>query len=182
MYYLANYKKNEVYIKDFLKSNTVLFIFPLYTDAMPGVVKLFMEELYKSKPTRKTNVGFIVQSGFPESIHSLYLERYLERFARRLDFNYLGTIRKGGVEGIQIMPGAMTKKLYENFRQLGRHFANTGKFDPNIKEKLAIPYKLSFTRRILFRVMGCLGFANYYWNINLKKHDAYRKRFDQPYL
>jgi hypothetical protein len=181
VHYLANFKKNKLYIEDFLKSNTVLFIFPLYTDAMPGVVKYFLEELYKSKPMRKTNVGFIVQSGFPEAIHSVYLERYLAKYAKRMDFNYLGTIIKGGVEGIQVMPAGMTRKLYANFRQLGRYFAKTGKFDPAVKKRLAKPYKFSSLQRTFFRLMSLTGFTNYYWNMNLKKHGAYRKRHDRPY-
>jgi len=52
---------------------------------MPGIVKVFIESL-EPLCSREGNpdVGFIVQSGFPEAIHSRYVEKYLEKPSLRL--------------------------------------------------------------------------------------------------
>ena len=71
---------------------------------MPAIVKQFIEALEPLK-NRENNppMGFIVQSGFPEALHSRYVEHYLQKLAARLNAPYLGTIVKGGGEGIRMM-------------------------------------------------------------------------------
>jgi hypothetical protein len=93
----------------------------------------------------------------------------------------LGTVIKGGVEGIQIMPPRMTKKLFSQFEQLGRYFAEFQSFDPNIMMQLRKPYKLSPFRITFINLMSKTGLTNFYWNMNLKKNNAYEHRFDKPY-
>jgi multimeric flavodoxin WrbA len=72
----------------FGSADAVLIAFPLYTDAMPGIVKEFMEELalYKGKGGNPA-LMFMVQSGFPEGSHTRHLVPYLEKF---------GNDQKGG--------------------------------------------------------------------------------------
>jgi len=181
IHYLADSSTTSLQIEAFAKTDTAIIIFPLYTDAMPGQVKRFFE-LIDPIDTKGKTVGFIVQSGFPEAYHSIFIERYLEKLARRKEWNYLGTIIKGGVEGMQIMPPSMTKKLFTAFEMLGRTFADTGKFDPVIKNKLRKPYRINFLSRILYRLIILLGFSNYYWNTKLKENNAFDRRFAQPYL
>ena len=111
VHYLARYKEEETYRIAFQQADAVLIIFPLYTDSMPGIVKQFFESLVASEIQPGKKIGFIVQSGFPEAVHSIYVERYLKKLTQRLKGEYLGTVIKGGVEGIQIMPPWMTKKL-----------------------------------------------------------------------
>ncbi len=60
----------------------------------------FIEGLGESKGT----ITFFIQSGFPESGHSHYLEAYFELLSLRLQRVYLGTIIKGGMEGLQARP------------------------------------------------------------------------------
>jgi hypothetical protein len=64
----------------------VLLGFPLYADALSGIVKAFVETL-KPFCRRENNpsISFLVQSGFPEVAYSQYVERYLERPSQRLD-------------------------------------------------------------------------------------------------
>ena len=101
MVYLNRLKDSDKFIKFFQEAEQVLLAFPLYTDAMPAMVKTFIESL-EPLCGREGNpdIGFIVQSGFPEAIHSRYIERYLEKLAIRLGCRYIGTVIKGGVEGI----------------------------------------------------------------------------------
>lgn len=180
IHYLAHTKKIADQIKAFIEADTIIIIFPLYTDAMPGQVKFFFESLSDIN-TKGKNIGFIVQSGFPEAYHSTFIERYLEKLATRLHCNYLGTVIKGGVEGIQIMPPSMTKKLFHQFEELGKYFALTGEFKPEVVKKLRNPYRMSLLRRTIFRLMIVMGLANFYWNMKLKENNAYEKRFAQPY-
>ena len=179
--YLSGAENRKKAVADFASSDTVLIIFPLYTDCMPGIVKEFFEDLIKIESIGQKKIGFIVQSGFPESIHSIALERYLEKLTKRLGHIYLGTVIKGGVEGIKIMPPGMTKKLFSQFEQLGRYFAEFQNLDPQIMKQLRNPYRLSPLRIMFFKLMSKTGLTNYYWNMNLKKNNAFEKRFDKPF-
>lgn len=180
IHYLAAVQKNSEHLQATKQADTLLIIFPLYTDAMPGQVKFFFESLAEINLKRK-NIGFIVQSGFPEAYHSIFVERYLEKLSKRLQCNYIGTVIKGGVEGIQIMPPSMTNKLYNSFYELGKHFALTRKFKPEIVAKLRHPYRMSAMRRGVLRLMIATGLANFYWNKKLKENNAFEKRFARPY-
>lgn len=181
VHYLASGRFKEEGKELFQNAEIVILIFPLYTDCMPGIVKEFIESIaeLELKPTKK--IGYIVQSGFPEAIHSVNLERYLEKLTKRLKCKYLGTVIKGGVEGIQVMPGWMTKKLYANFRELGEYFAKTMTFSPKIKGALRKPYKMSATKRFIFNVVSSTGLTNFYWDSNLKKNGVFEDRFAKPY-
>jgi hypothetical protein len=181
VHYLANRKNREVYKTDYQRADTIILIFPLYCDSMPGIVKEFFEDIYNLPATGSKKIGFIVQSGFPEAIHSTYIEAYLQKLAKRLKCDYLGTIIKGGVEGIQMMPPAMTRKLFANFNLLGQVFAKEGRFDAQIQAKLRMPLKFSPLRLMVNRMLNFTGIGNFYWNINLKKNKAYQQRFDKPF-
>lgn len=179
--YLANLKGLKQNVELFKNSEIVLIVFPLYTDCMPGVVKEFFEKIYEYRDYSAKKIGFIVQSGFPETIHSVWVEKYLQKLVKRLNCVYLGTVIKGGVEGIQIMPPFLTKKLYLNFELLGEHFAGNQEFHPKIRTKFSRPYKLSPIRIMFFKIFQNFGLVNFYWNQNLKKNNAFNKRFDKPY-
>jgi multimeric flavodoxin WrbA len=181
IHYLANISKIEENVIAFNESDSVIIIFPLYTDSMPGQVKFFFESIAHIDSKGK-NVGFIVQSGFPESYQSTFVEKYLNKLAQRFEWNYLGTVIRGGVEGIQIMPSYMTKKLYKNFSDIGRYFARTGEFDSKIIAQLRKPYKLNAGNIFVMKIMSLIGLSNFYWDKNLKGNNAFEKRFDQPYF
>ncbi len=181
VHHLASKKEKEKIEETVRNTEIMIIVFPLYTDSMPGIVKEFFENLANLKSDRLKKIGFIVQSGFPEAIHSVYVERYLEKLSRRLELEYLGTVIKGGVEGIQIMPPLMTRKLFGNFRALGEHFGKYRSFSPKIMNELRKPYKMSATRRFFFTLMAKTGMSNFYWDSNLKKNGAFGRRFERPY-
>ncbi len=177
--YLVQTKKQGEFVQLFSEADHVLLAFPLYTDAMPGIVKTFIESLEpfcdkKGNP----DIGFIVQSGFPESAHSRYVARYLEKLAERLGCVCKGTIIKGGVEGIQGQPALMTRKLFKSFYQLGKYFGYTREFDDDIVRRLARPEKVNKLHSLMLKYIG----TNLYWNPMLKKNNAYSKRFARPDL
>ncbi len=183
VHYLANPQLKKEGIATFMDSEVILIIFPLYTDCMPGIVKEFFESVAEmdKNVTRGKKIGFIVQSGFPEAVHSVAVGRYLEKLTKRLQCEYLGTVIKGGVEGIQIMPPFMIQKLFNQFNKLGEYFAKNTVFSSQIKEALRKPYKMSLLRRSVFKMMAKTGLTNFYWNSNLKKNGAYQNRFDKPF-
>lgn len=181
VHYLANLKQRDEQNEIFKNAEIVIIFFPLYTDCMPGIVKEFFEGVLELKIASSKKIGFVVQSGFPEAIHSIYVERYLEKLTKRIQCEYLGTTIKGGVEGIQIMPAAMTKKLFGRFESLGEYFAKNEEFSPEIKKRLRKPFKMSPMRIFMFNLIARTGLTNFYWNSNLKKNNAFRNRFDKPF-
>ena len=178
MAYLVRVKDRESFIKLFQEAEHVLLAFPLYFDAMPAVVKTFIESL-EPLCRRKGNpdIGFIVQSGFPESTHSRYVERYLEKLAKRLGCRYKGTVIRGGVEGIRATPDRMNRKLFKSFYELGKAFGETGEFDKQIVFKLGQPERLT---KFYFWIIRLVT-HKLYWDKILKKNKAFEKRFARPY-
>jgi hypothetical protein len=166
----------------FGEAEAALMAYPLYTDAMPGLVKAFIEllEPYCGQEGNP-RLGFIVQSGFAESHHSSFVARYNEKLARRLGSVYLGTVIKGGVEGIQVQPESWTRPLYESFYRLGQVFGATGQFDAGIMRQLAQPVRLSWRRRSGYRLLALTGLTNFYWDMQLKKNGVFGQRFARPY-
>jgi NAD(P)H-dependent FMN reductase len=180
VFYLAD-RDRDTTKKAFLEGDVCILIFPLYTDSMPAMVKSFFEDIFMERPLSPAKqLGFILQSGFPEAIHSVWLEPYLRKFTMRLGCQYLGTVIKPGVEGIQVMPPFMTKRLYANFMELGRHFAQTGAFSPELMAKLSRSYKRSRLNQFFFNLLPS-RLINFYWNSHLKKNGAWEKRFASPY-
>jgi NAD(P)H-dependent FMN reductase len=182
IYYLNRIRQAATFQQAFGQAGVALLAFPLYTDAMPGLVKAFIETL-GTYCTREHNpaIGFIVQSGFMEATHSRHVEKYLEKLSARLGSRYLGTVIKGGVEGIQVQPPGMTRKLFERFSLLGRAFGQTGRFDEAILRELAQPERLTKPMIVLLTLMGMTGLTNFYWNNQMKANNAFEKRFARPY-
>lgn len=188
--YLQREKEHPAIAEKARRADAVIIAFPLYADAMPAMVKAFLETL-GSAPRKKgaagkkpqfPPVGFIVQSGFPEAIHSRYVERYLEKLAQRLNARrYIGTVIKGGVEGIQDRPPYLNRRLFMAFRSLGRHFGVTREFHPIIMKKLAGIEKFPPAARVVFRIIAATGLIDSGWNKILKQNGAYARRFDKPY-
>ncbi len=180
--YLNRVREGDKFVNLFQEAEHVLLAFPLYTDCMPAIVKAFIESL-ESLCGREGNpdIGFMVQGGFPEAIHSRYVEKYLEKLASRLGCRYVGTIIKGGCEGIRARPARRTRKLFESFYQLGQIYGETGLFDGELVHTLAQPERLPGLLAMLFKLLVKTRFFTSYWDNMLKENDAYEKRFDKPY-
>lgn len=175
-------KEMPEHVAMFEKAEHVILAFPLYTDAMPGLVKAFIEELEPlCGRSENPSIGFVIQSGFAEPNHSRYVQRYLKKLANRLGCRYQGTVVKGGAEGIQIMPKWMTRKLFKNFYDLGTKYTENTGFDKDILRKLAPREQLSKGKLLFFRFMNKIGKGNFYWDMQLKKNEVFEKRFDRPF-
>ena len=95
---LARVKESADCLKLFQEAEQVLLAFPLYTDAMPAIVKTFIESLEPlCDRTGNPDIGFIVQGGLPEVSHSRYVERYLKKLSLSLGCRYKCTETRGGI-------------------------------------------------------------------------------------
>lgn len=180
--YLNKTGSHSDYINSLQTSDTAILIFPLYTDCMPGIVMAFIEML---EPLRKSlsglNLGFIVHSGFPEPLQSRHVEKYLQWLCCELGAKYLGTAIMGSSEGMQMMPPSMTNKKRELFSELGRRLPIENKFNDEIVKKIAGREKMSKIGTLFFRIVAKTGLTNFYWDLQLKKNNAFKNRFDKPY-
>ena len=182
MHHLIQVKQNESFLQAFSGAECAWIGFPLYTDAMPGSVKHFIEAL-EPLSGRQGNppVGFLVQSGFPEGLHSRYVERYLKKLASRLGSPYLGTIVKGGGEGVRLRAPEATRQLFEDLHALGAGFARQGHLDAKILSRLAAPERFPSYLGPVFRILLKLPGSNSYFDNMLKKNGAFDRRFARPF-
>lgn len=174
---LKEIDKWEMWAEAFKTDNHVMFFMPLYVHAMPSHVMAFIEKLYSSKGS----ISFFVQSGFPESSQSHYLEAYFEQLSFRLGRNYMGTAIKGGVEGLQMRPVKDQEKIIELMVKIIVDLICEGKFNTTNIHQLAKPIRLGKCMKTLFKLLSRTGLTNFMWDKQLKANDAYGKRFDRPY-
>lgn len=170
--------KWEMWADTFKSEKHVMFFMPLYVHAMPSNVMRFIEKL---KPSQGS-ISYFIQSGFPESSQSHYLEAYFEQLALRLGRTYIGTVIKGGVEGLQMRPAVAQEKMIEPMVNTIVNLVNEGTFKPKNIQQLAMPIHLSKGTIILFKILSKIGLINFFWDRQLKENNAYEKRFDRPYL
>ena len=182
-HHLNRLHETDQMVRAFADSECVILGFPLYTDAMPGVVKHFIEALepLAGKPNNPP-IGFVVQSGFPEGLHSRYVERYLEKLAERLGSPYLGTVVKGNGEAVRVMPDDMNKNLFANLQGVGFGLATDGHFDTAILAKIAHPERFPIILGPVFRIFLRMPLAHSYFDNMLKQNGVYERRFDRPFV
>ena len=180
-FYLKDKKNMSLYKESFINADKVIFIFPLYVDAMPGVVKEFFETLEDYDANKSKKIGFIIHSGFPETIHSEFLAKYLERFVEIINGEYMGTVIKGGSESLKYMPEKMQNKTLSKFYALGVIFGEKNEFDKEIIKKLMVPYKFNGFIIIILKILNSMKIFDIHWNKELKKNNCYENRYDKPY-
>jgi len=162
-------------------AGTVLLGMPLYTDSMPGLVMELFEALEdRVGAADAPRIGFLVQSGFAEALHSRGLERYLEKLARRLGAPYAGTIVRGGGEALQQMPDPALRGLFGDLNTLGGQLKSDGRFGEMTLAKVAGTERFSAGMAAVMSLVLKAPAAQFYWNGQLKKNGAWDKRFDTP--
>lgn len=166
----------ENWAKSFQSDENVLFFLPLYVHAMPSHVMAFLEKLSPSAGF----MGFFIQSGFPESSQSHYLEAYFEQLATRLGRKYLGTAIKGGVEGMQSRSEKMQMRLVQEICRLLKYLVNEGCMEKAVVDRLAMPVRFG---RVISKGIQLFGekSINSFWDRQLAANGAYDKRFDRPF-
>ncbi len=181
-YHLSKTRDISRFVDAFQNAQCVIIGFPLYTDAMPGIVKEFIDAL-EPLVGRKNNppMAFLVQSGFGEDHHSRYVQRYLESLAKRLGSPNLGTLVRGGCEGVRIMPEQMNRKTFDALHTLGEQLAQEGGFTQTAIDAFGNHENIPRYLLPVYWIMTRLPLMNWYWNSQLKKNGAFADRFAQPY-
>jgi multimeric flavodoxin WrbA len=170
-------------VEAFQEAECVWLGFPLYTDGMPGLVKTFLEALEPLKGQENNPpIGFLVQSGFPEGLHSRYVERYLARLTEKLGSPYLGTIVKGNGEGTRIRSAEGNQPLFENLLSLGRELRENGQLDPDILLDTAKPERYPLILAPIFKIILKMKSSHSYFDSMLIENQAYERRNDTPFL
>jgi len=158
-----------------VSADCAILVFPLYTDAMPGIVMDFIEKLepYQSS-LHRLNLGFIVHSGFPEGKQSRAVEKYLVRLTALLGSKYAGTVIAAGSMGI-------SAKRQKVIRELGRRLPATMVFDTDLLPRASQFEQLSKVMIPVMTIMCKAGLINSYWDKDLKKNGVFADRFAKPY-
>lgn len=175
-WFLRETKNTAEHVAVVKAADLIVLGFPLYTDGMPGIVKHFIDNLVPVDLHGKP-MAFLVQSGFPEAKHSRPIARYLEKLCKRINATYCGTIIRGSSESIRMRSAAANRKVFEQFNSLGASLAYDGKFKQNLLVKVAGREELSWIMKQGMK----LPIVNFYWDMMLKKNNAFDKRFDAPY-
>jgi multimeric flavodoxin WrbA len=155
-----------------------LFFFPLYVNAMPGIVKRLFEEL---PSTPEKGAGYFVQSGFEEAMQSDYLVTILNNFNIRMGYRDLGIVVSGGMAGVRYMPAKMNRKTFEHMQRAGTLYELAGIFADESKKHFGQLYRYSERQAKRYQQMRKLGLTDIMWNHMLRKNKAYQKRFDKPF-
>jgi hypothetical protein len=169
--FIKNLENLESAVQSFKKAERVLVAFPLYLDSMPAMVKSFIESLAPlCKDQDNPDIGFMLQQGFREALHSRYLERYLKKLAIRLRCEYLGTV---------INP---SKRRFRKFYLylLGKKFGVTGRLDSGFIRRISKPERFSKMGLLFFNFFSKRAIARSFNKI-LELNNAFEKRFDRPY-
>lgn len=160
-------------------NQTLLIVFPLYTDSMPYVLKALLEQMEPAKAQFVgANVYFIVQSGFGGGKHSRAVKQYLILASKLLGLTYMGTAIRPSSEGLRLMPDAMLKATKKRFEDLVEDIVNQRPFNPDTLADL-IPFETPpWTMKLAIR----LGLGNIYFNSQLRKNSVRSRRYHKPYI
>lgn len=176
--YAADIKRQDESVEKILAADSILFVFPLYTDAMPGLVKAFMEKMACRDFSGKT-VTYVIHSGFPEAVQLRMLEKYCIYFSKICGMQLLGCAVMGGTEG-----GLPSEKRAEKdqrvsvLRYIGRCIKKQKEIDARKTKELSRFESLNKTAQFIIKLMP----MNIPWNIKLKLNKAYDRRYDRPHL
>ncbi|WP_027400200.1 NAD(P)H-dependent oxidoreductase [Anaerovorax odorimutans] len=176
------YKKAAEY---FQGADNILIGFPLYSYSMPAGVKLFIEELEPLiGKCQDKKIGFLVQYGFVEAVHARPLEGYLKYITEKLSAKYIGTIIRGGCDGLTKNADKPRNKneikFLEGAKEIGKYFGENGHFDKEQLKKYSEPETEKkhniFILKILVKLLNKI-----YWQKQLKKNGiSLKESFAKP--
>jgi hypothetical protein len=169
-------------VEAFPKADTVLIGMPLYADAMPSLVKEYIEALeeYVGRPGNP-RLAFLIQSGFAEALHCRLVERYFKRLAERLGSAYAGTIVRGNGESLASMPDEANKKLWARLIALGESLGAHGRFDAELLCAVAGVERLSAPMAAVLGVALKWPLPLVMWDGELRRNGALARRDARPY-
>jgi hypothetical protein len=169
MCYLMEEDKLQFYLEKLNDADVILIGFPLYVTSMPGIVKRFIEKMPKN-PDATRKIIFFIQSGFPESYQVDYLEHYLSKLAKRLNYTYSGMIFKGMGASVEIMPEIFSSAFLRELYKLGEHLGNTGSLNNKVINHLKNPVKLPIPAIVFYKLFIRFGIVDSFTYQQLKNN------------
>ncbi len=180
---LSNAKVDLAEILDYIKiSDHILIAFPLYGNSVPACLLELLEEIDGIEfILSKKNISFLIQYGFPEAIHARPIEAFLEEWTMLQGANYMGSIVKGGCDGLyKEMKKNENKgknaykeknKILKGIREIGSHFNMTGQLN---KEQLNNYAGTESHRQVPKKVMRVVVWVmnKMYWKKLLSKNNV----------
>lgn len=171
------------YIKN--DNSDLLFVFPLYCDAMPGIVMEFIEEMERKKQFyRGRSCWFFIHSGFAETKQSRFAERAMDALCVSLEMKNRGVCILGNSSLLSINGGnsLAVKKLRRKIRQLSRFIQRGEDFDDGLKRKFSMFEDLpAFSKWLFSKTNISEASMNSYFKTLKGFDEVLPKMFDQPY-
>ena len=177
--FAVNICKNHGLLNEIRDCDSYLMIFPLYTDAMPGITKEVMEAMEEARDFFSgKRIYFIIHSGFPEASQSIIIEKYTQLFSSIMGMRYSGGIRMGGSEALQVAPDNYFGKKKQAYEKLALNIENQEPFDEETTKYLC---KVRRPGALMRFIVNHTKLNGWYWDTTLKKNGVYENRFDRPY-
>lgn len=172
----------------FYNNDNILMALPLYVECIPGIMMEFLESLspkINADGRPKTKLSFLLQGGFSEASQLRCGQRYLEQLPGFLNCEYGGTLIKGNMFIIHMLPDKSAEKMVFPFIEMGKLFAKNGRFEKEMVDVFAAPEYFSKEFILLhtilrplnklffvffFKKNGCQG------NLSAKPYKNYLKK------
>lgn len=182
MIYLNKTSSYEQRITAISDADMILLIFPLYTDSMPGIMMKFIETLHNNRECiAQKKMGFIVQSGFPERHHSIFVQRYIIKLIKKLNCDFIGSAILGGIEGLQSSSEEELEKYNATLKKAGKIILSEGRIEEKMFDSLKGPYKFPRIAAFLIKYLMKFKKGQPFWDDQLKANNAFEHRYDRPY-
>jgi len=178
VFYALDIQRHQQFISSLQNNQTILIIFPLYTDSMPFVLKKLFESMNEIRnKLMGVRIYYCIHSGFLGASHSRSIESYLIYFSNYMGFQYLGSAIKPSSEGLRMMPKYFLNHTRKVFESLADDLFNLQPFNANTLKKLILFEKPTWLSKKLLR----FGIGKMYFNRLLKMNHSYQDRYNKPY-
>lgn len=178
-FYLSNFKRNPMVIYELIEFSKILFVAPLYVDALPGEMVSFMlelEEVIKSKNKHNIKVYSLINCGFIEGTQNVHAIEMLKIFTKKAGLKWGFGVGIGGGEFMKASNSMplhffVKKPVYNALLALKNSIIN----DTTSTEHLLVNAKIP---RKMFISMG-----NGFWNSKSKTNGLSKKNmYNKPFL
>ena len=135
----------------FADNDNILFAIPLFVENVPGILLEFLQTL-TPKTVPGTKLAFLLQGGFAEASQLRCGEAFLQALPGKLGCAYAGTLIKGNMFALAMVPPKAAEKMASPFIPMGRLFAKEGRFHREAVDRFAAPEHMS---------KGMIGYYNF---------------------
>lgn len=179
VWYLSDRRQWNRAALAFAQNEHILIALPLYVENVPGILLEFLSGL-SPKQTPGTKLAFLIQGGFPEASQSRCCEAFLETLPAQLGCDYAGTLIKGDMFGTGLVDDKTREKMLSPFTEMGRTFAESGRFEKAAVDAFAGPEYMSEQQIKQYNLLG-KHISRFFMGRIAKKLGCKGKLDDTPY-